>query len=103
MTITIGRYSFEGPYTSTGSLEDKSGVYAILCRRENRNYLLDVGESHTVKSRVENHEREDCWNRNCRNGTLTYAVYYTPHLQQAGRKEIEQELRGQYDIPCGEM
>jgi hydroxylysine kinase len=35
-------------------------------------------------------------------GTRGVAVYYTPGLQQAGRRVIEQELRGQYNRPCGE-
>lgn len=63
--------------------------------------LIDVGESSEVKTRVENHDRAGCWSKNCKN-TLKYAVYYTPHKQQAGRKEIEQDIRGKFDnIPCG--
>jgi hypothetical protein len=29
------------------------------------------------------------------------AVLYTPHLQEAGRREIEQKIRDEYDPPCG--
>ena len=100
MTITIGKYSFDGPYSSTDSLEDKSGVYVILSRREKKYYLLDVGELAKVKERVETHDRKDCWKENCKE-TLTYAVYYTPNLQQPGGMKIEQEIRDQYDPPCG--
>lgn len=102
MAIRVGRYSFEGPYTSTGKLEDRSGVYAIHCYRDNNYTLIDVGESANVKSRVESHERKDCWKRNC-SSTLTVAVLYTPNLQQAGRMLIEQEIRNQYDPPCGKQ
>ncbi|MBW1947585.1 MAG: hypothetical protein JRI33_06555 [Deltaproteobacteria bacterium] len=100
MSIKIGKYTFEGPYTSTANLEDKSGVYAILCKKNEKYNLVDVGESATVKSRVETHDRKDCWQRNC-NSTLTVAVYYTPGLKQPGRKAIELEIRDQYDPPCG--
>ena len=100
MGITIDKYSFDGPYSSADLLEDRSGVYAIMCEREEKYYLIDVGESHGVKSRVENHERKDCWEREC-TGTLVYAVYYTPNLQQPGRMEIEQEIRDRYAPPCG--
>lgn len=100
MAIKIKDYSFEGPYTSTSSLEDKSGVYAILDYYNDKYYLLDVGESSVVKSRVESHERQDCWEENSK-GTIKYAVYYTPHKQQSGRMEIEQDIRDSYDIPCG--
>jgi hypothetical protein len=101
MAITIAGYSFDGPYSSTNSLEDRSGVYAILCKKNNdKHSLVDVGESATVKTRVETHDRKACWNRNC-NSSLTVAVLYTPHLQQSGRIDIEQKIRAQYDLPCG--
>ncbi len=102
MSITIAGYSFDGPYASTDKLEDKSGVYAILDYKDNKYYLIDVGESSEVKSRVENHDRKSCWNKNI-TGQFRVAVHYTPNKQQAGRKEIEQAIRDSYDgIPCGE-
>lgn len=101
MAIYIGNYTFDGPYTSVGSLEDRSGVYAIVCHSNSKYYLIDVGESATVKSRIENHGRKTCWQRNC-NSTLKVAVLYTPNLQQHGRSLIEQKIRNQFNIPCGE-
>ena len=100
MSIKIGKYNFEGPYTTTAKLEDRSGVYAILCQKNGNYNLVDVGESALVKSRVETHDRQDCWRRNC-NSTLTVAVNYTPNLQQPGRMAVEQEIRAQYDPSCG--
>lgn len=101
MSIKIGKYTFEGPYTSTAKLEDRSGVYAILCQKNGNNYnLVDVGESAVVKSRIETHDRQDCWRRNC-HSTLTVAVFYTPNLQQPGRMAVEQEIRAQYNPNCG--
>lgn len=100
MSITLGKYQFDGPYDNTASLQDRSGVYVILCHRDKQNFVIDVGESATVKSRVENHDRKDCWQRNCK-GNLTVAVLYTPSLQSAGRVAIEQEIRRQYNPPCG--
>ncbi len=98
MSITVGSYTFEGPYANTENLEDRAGVYVILCGQ--RYVVIDVGETATVKSRVENHERSGCWTRNCKE-TISVAVLYTPKLQQAGRREIEQEIRNQYSPPCG--
>jgi excinuclease UvrABC nuclease subunit len=102
MSITVGNYSFEGPYTDTSKLEDSSGVYAIHCLRDSKYYLIDVGESASVKNRVESHDRQVCWKRECKK-TLTVSVLYTPNKQQTGRMEIEQELRKQYDPPCGKL
>jgi hypothetical protein len=101
MSIKLGKYQFEGPYTSVNSLDDRSGVYAILCY--NGQYrVIDIGESAEVKTRVTNHDRQGCWTRNC-TSTLAYAVYYTSYLQQSGRMAIEQELRKLYDPPCGKQ
>ena len=101
MSIQIGRYDFEGPYDNTGPLKDRSGVYVILCLVDKKYFVIDVGESAQVKTRIENHDREDCWRRYC-NDTLMVAVLYTPNLQQTGRSAIEQEIRRKYNPPCGE-
>jgi hypothetical protein len=104
MSITIGRSTFEGPYalTETRRLKDRSGVYVILCLTgQNKFRVVDVGESSQVKTRVETHDRKDCWRRNCK-GTLYVAVLYTPNSQQPGRSKIEQEIRQEDDPPCGE-
>ncbi len=100
MSIRVVNYTFEGPYTSTNNLQDRAGVYAIHCYREGKYYLIDVGESATVRSRVENHDRKKCWQRNCQD-TLTVSVLYTPNLHQSGRKVIEQEIRNKHTPPCG--
>lgn len=93
-------YQFQGGYTSTSSLEDRSGVYAILDNYNNSYYILDVGESAQVKTRVENHDRKPCWNSKLR-GRLEYAVYYTYNLHQQGRMEVEQDIRAKYNELCG--
>jgi len=98
--ITIGRYNFDGPYSSTSKLEDRAGVYAIIDARTGENILVDVGESAVVRTRVENHDRSDCWNRNTI-GKLQAAVLYTPNLHQEGRMRIEQEIRNQFHPACG--
>lgn len=100
--IKIAQYSFEGPYPSTSSLEDRSGVYAILDKRQDGiSYLIDCGESATVKTRVESHDRSPCWTRN-QQGTLHVAVYYTPTMQQLARKQVEQSIRSQFTGLCGD-
>lgn len=103
MGIKIGQWTFEGPYPyGMPNLEDRSGVYVILCLgADQKYYVIDVGESATVKTRVENHDRKDCWKRNC-SGKLYVAVLYTPNLQQPGRTDIERKIRQQYRPSCGE-
>ena len=98
--IEIGDYTFIGPYMSTDLIEDRSGVYAVICIMENKRYLLDVGESAQVKTWLDTHDRRDCWEKNCQ-GTLAYSVKYTPNLRQKARQEIEQKIRDRFDPPCG--
>ena len=101
MSFNVGKYEFDGPLSSTNELQDRSGVYVIVCSNGGQYQPVDCGESATVKSRVENHGRADCWKRNC-NGTLMVAVLYTPNIQSAGRVKIEQEIRRQHTFPCGQ-
>jgi len=101
MTIEIKGYEFRGPFKTPDDIENKSGVYAVLCG-EHLQQIIDIGESATVKTRLETHDRRDCWKKNCKY-TIVYAVLYTPDKQPAGRKEIEQDIRNKNpDLPCGE-
>lgn len=101
VTGTSGEvYIFEGPYTNTKDLEDRSGVYLITCFKNNTDYILDVGESKEVKSRIETHDRKGCWSENC-DATVRVSVLYTPHKQQEGRMVVEQDIRDNYDFSCG--
>jgi hypothetical protein len=98
--IQIGEYSFEGPFTSTASLLDSSGIYAILSDNGPNYKVLDIGESATVRTRVETHDRTACWRRSAA-GKICVAVLYTPHLQSSGRVAIEHTLRLKFTPPCG--
>lgn len=101
MSIALADYNFDGPFSMPASLDNRSGVYAIICRKGGSSHLVDVGESATVRDRVENHDRRACWDRNCADSIL-YAVLYTPNLQQPGRKQLEREIRDKYAPPCRE-
>src|SRR2546430_12962938 len=75
MSITKGRFEFDGPYADT---EERSSVHAILCRQDEGYGVVDVGESATVRSRIENHDRAACW---CGvSNALAVALCYTPGL-----------------------
>jgi hypothetical protein len=101
--INIGGLVFDGPYPNVASLEDRSGVYVILTWwPTTREYqVLDVGESATVYTRVANHDRKEWWQVYRQHGIFV-AVHYTPGLQQAGRRQIEQDIRRRYNPPCGD-
>lgn len=99
MSITIGNYSFEGPFGNTADLRNNSGVYAILSRRTNadRYTVIDIGEAGWIRDRVANHDRRDQWSRN-NHGALAVAAFYCNEL---ARMRIERELRAQFNPVCG--
>ena len=100
--VTIANYDFEGPYETTTSLRDDAGIYVILDYRSDRKWhLLDVGESARIKTRIENHERQPCWEQN-RQGTIGVAVLYTPTWSENQRRLLESKIRQEYQPLCGE-
>jgi len=101
MSLELKDYSFEGYFSSTLYLEDKPGIYAVLCRYFEKNKVVDIGEAENIKTRVDNHESSNCWRRNCQS-SLVYAALYTPDLNQKARENIVDELRDEYEPVCGQ-
>ena len=95
MAIKLGKYSFDGPFASIDKLKDRAGIYAIICIVDREFFLLDVGESSRMRTRIENHEKKSAWVKKC-HGDLTIFVHYTPFLEQDGRALIEKEIRELY-------
>jgi hypothetical protein len=95
------KYGFDGPFDDPDRLMDAEGVYSILCRRADRLTVVDVGESEKIRSRVKNHNREECWRRECR-GRLRYAALYMPGSTEEARRRVEKDIRAKYRPPCGE-
>lgn len=93
MTIQILNYQFDGAFPDTTHLRNSSGVYIVL---DNSGKVIDVGESATVKTRLENHDRKECWQQY---GNVKFAVYYT---NENARMRIEKEIRNVSNPPCGE-
>jgi hypothetical protein len=99
MAIKIGNYNFDGPHHQTGVLLAQSGVYVILGKTGNTNWVvLDVGESHCVRERVENHDRRSRWAQRGHRELAVAALYVVENQ----RMVIERELRSQFNPPCGE-
>ena len=99
MSIKLGKYSFTGSIESVDKLKDKSGVYAIVCKVDREYFIIDFGESSKLRTRIENHDKKDCWIKNCK-GQVIIFVHYTIFLKQQGRVFIEQELREIFHPDC---
>lgn len=102
MAIKIGNYNFDGPFNDSSSLRKQSGVYVILGRNTDAETwkVVDIGEAGDVQERVTNHDRSDCWKRQGYQRPLQVAVLY---CNERDRMRIEQELRAQFNPPCGKQ
>lgn len=99
MAIQIGKYNFDGPHHQTTGIHAQSGVYVILGKSGGANWsVVDVGESQSVRERVESHDRQPCWKQRGFQ-ELAAAVLYVPEQQ---RLRIESELRSHFNPPCGD-
>lgn len=100
MPITLGQYNFDGPFTSTNQVLNRSGVYAMLTRSNSlQSYtVIDIGESGDLRSRLDNHDRSACWTRNDL-GQLSVAVLY---CDERTRMAVETALRAHYRPVCGD-
>jgi hypothetical protein len=99
MSIKLGKYLFTGPIASIDKLKDRPGVFAIICNVDNEYFLIDVGESSKLRTRIENHYKKDCWIKNCDGQVIIY-VRYTTFLKQQSRIIIEQELKALFHPNC---
>jgi hypothetical protein len=100
MYINIDQWNFTGPFSSTASVRNQSGTYVVLTRKPGTPdfSVVDVGESGDLRSRLENHDRDDCWRRN-NAGELKVAVLY---CDQQSRMAVEAHLRRRFNPRCGD-
>jgi hypothetical protein len=90
--------TFNGPFEYASQLIDESGVYAIsTLLQDGSHYLLDVGESHKVRTRIANHDRATQWESKAIKGVYA-SVFY---CDEATRMRLEGHLRDSFTLPCG--
>jgi hypothetical protein len=96
--VSDGTYSFNGPFTDTEDLDRKSGVYVISTKEgDGKHKVLDVGESDDIRSRIDNHDRKECWSRHKLNGIYVSAYY----CGESRRMTVEAEVRSAQKPSCG--
>lgn len=98
--IQIAGYNFEGPFLSTDPLREEAGLYVILTQTTNGWTVVDNGEASGIKSRIDTHDRAQCWKRHAV-GKLGVAVLYTPGWTLSQRMALEQQIRQMYNPACG--
>jgi len=102
--VPIGGKNFVCVSLSEAEFADMAAVYVILCVAQNSSWtVLDVGQSGQLGSRIDDHDRKECWTRNCTNKNIWVCVYRMPSSQDTrqDRERFETELRSQYPVSCG--
>jgi hypothetical protein len=102
--VTIGGLPFVCVPWSEADFTDFAAIYVIICVVQGGSWtVLDVGQSGQVGSRIDTHDREGCWKRNCTNGNIWVCVYPMPssRFSKQDREKVEADLRTRYGPPCG--
>lgn len=104
MYITIpfrnGQFQRQFTFESLGNLKDQPGVYVVLRKDAPGDQdwtIIDVGQSESIKSRLENHDRKQCWEKE---NYTDLAVLYSE--DNNFRVNTESGIRTEYAPPCGE-
>ena len=97
MTLTnISGYQFEQGYPlATTTFKNVAAVYIIYTNQ----LWLDVGETDQLGTRISEHERRACWQRNAGSVPIYVAVHQESNQQT--RLAIESDLRSQLNPTCG--
>lgn len=104
VTLDIGDREFRCVPLTEADFIDQAAIYVILCVGEKGKWrVLDVGQSGELGTRIESHDRRDCWEEECATGNIWVCVYPMPskRYSKQDRLNLEAALRRQYDPPCG--
>ena len=102
--VTISNRSFSCVPLIQADLRDVAAVYVILCVAQGGSWIvLDVGQTGELGSRIDDHDRRQCWSRNCASGNIWVCVYPMPsdRYSRQERLNLEAEVRRQYNPLCG--
>jgi hypothetical protein len=96
MTILIGKYEFDGPYTNADELEEKPGLFAFL-RCEQEDYeLIHLAESDNVKTQI---EISPTVGKSAAGSTVIIALY-TQTTSGRDRKKMVEEILNEFESEC---
>ena len=85
---------------------DVAAIYVILFVELNGKWtVLDVGQSGELGTRIDSHDRRDCWSQNCPSRNIWVCIYRMPSNQytKEDRLKVEKALRDQYKPSCGKQ
>ncbi len=106
VAVTISGRAFSCVRLAEADFRDVAAIYVILCVKPDSSWtVLDVGQTGELGTRIDSHDRRECWARNCETKNIWVCVYPMPSTRYSpqDRRALEAEVRRQYNpVPCGQ-
>jgi hypothetical protein len=96
MTVLIGSWEFEGPFTQAKEILHEPGIYAILTCTDSEYELLEIDESESVRATLERHDRFPLGKPESATNVAA-AVYYCADLTTALREGLIEEVLREFN------
>lgn len=95
MSITMGNYEFEGPY-SIETVENRAGVYVILSAQGAEVDMLELGQARELRTALQTNRHYPQWQS--QTPAAEIFIHYTPAVLEPRRKAIEREIRMELEL-----
>lgn len=93
MTILIGQYEFDGPFTEVADLQEKQGVYAVLHFEDDLYELIHISQADNIRNSIE--ISPSAYTQNV--GEVLIAVLYTSDYGTRERHAIVEDIQLEFD------
>ena len=101
-TLTIDGLSAVCVPLDDADFSDIAAIYIIICVAPDGSWtIIDIGQSGEVGTRIDSHDRRDCWKRKCPKGNLWVCVHPMPTktYTKQDRLDLEHSLRSKHSNP----
>jgi predicted AlkP superfamily phosphohydrolase/phosphomutase len=95
MTVLIGSWEFEGPFSEPNKLKSEPGIVAVLAKNNHEFELVDIDESESVREYVK--KRVTAVPPPSNDIEFSTAVYYCADLSSALRQGLINKLMKEFD------
>ena len=93
MSILIGKFEFDGPYSSLADLQEKQGLYAVLHCEGEEYELIHVAEAHNIKERIEVSQSTYIMSAD----SVVLAACYTPQSRSKERRMMVEDILREFN------
>lgn len=91
---------------SEADFSDFAAIYVILCiDKEGTSKVIDVGQSGELGSRIDSHDRKECWKKYLPDCNIWVCIYRMPSSKYSKeqRVSLEGNIRDYYKPVCGKI